>query len=390
GFYCLRNPSKALFFAMFAASVLSGLGFTQFFTRDKWQSGKKALRFFSFFSGSMLGLFFLGRGALVVFKEQIITVAEWYAANHVFGRDFHRYDLATYLDKVHNFYDVLVRRSTLTNPFILISVLLCATAVVGCAYLSKKNRINSVYKGIFAAVIFCDIFVFSLYGTGFRGNIKSFDVLRPELPALFAAVSSDKGLFRILPYGIASGRLPNWAVPDTNAVYGVDSAGAYTPLVVDSYRQKLSGLEAVDNALGLLEPSPKALPDYKDILRFLNVKYIVSAREIHCDFAQNARQEQGVYLYVMKDPLPRAFMAEEGKGPVRILKKMPEIMEYGPGHAVISVDTDVAAMLVLSEFHYPGWSVTVDGRPAKLERFQDILMSVSLPPGGHRVVFSFR
>lgn len=46
-------------------------------------------------------------------------------------------------------------------------------------------------------------------------------------------------------------------------------------------------------------------------------------------------------------------------------------------------------VLVLSDTYYPGWKVTVDGRPSRLLRANYALRGVYLPGGNHRVVFRF-
>ena len=46
-------------------------------------------------------------------------------------------------------------------------------------------------------------------------------------------------------------------------------------------------------------------------------------------------------------------------------------------------------MLLLNDQYDPGWSVTVDGRPAELMRCNYLMRGVYLPAGTHTVEFSF-
>ena len=56
---------------------------------------------------------------------------------------------------------------------------------------------------------------------------------------------------------------------------------------------------------------------------------------------------------------------------------------------ILHARTAAAAFLVLSDTYYPGWRVTVDGRPAQLYRTNYLLRGVVVPPGEHTVRFSF-
>ena len=45
--------------------------------------------------------------------------------------------------------------------------------------------------------------------------------------------------------------------------------------------------------------------------------------------------------------------------------------------------------LVVTDLHYPGWRATVDGEDAPIHRVDYLLRGVTLPPGRHRVEFSY-
>jgi hypothetical protein len=66
-----------------------------------------------------------------------------------------------------------------------------------------------------------------------------------------------------------------------------------------------------------------------------------------------------------------------------------EIVEYEPERVVVEAEADRAGELVLTDLHYPGWKVEVDGEPAELHRVNYLLRGTSLPPGRHRVEFSY-
>ena len=388
--YSFRNPSKFLMFSAFGMSVLMGLGFTRFFEQGWSKAKEKILRIFSMFIGIMVGIFVLAKVMLIFFGEKIFDVGLWYVKKFIHGDGFHRYDLSEYARKVEVFYTNLTQNFSMMNPFILFSIILCLAGVGLSLLLLRKKRTAFFYKVLFFALIFIDICVFSIYGTGFRGNIKNLDTLSPACPTVFKTIQNDKSLFRIMPYYVASGKLPNWAIPTMNAVYGIDSAGLYTPLVADYYYRRLEGLEIVDNALGLLKPEDNALNDNEEIIKLLNIKYIVSPEPIECSFARFRIEENGTYLYQVEDYMSRGYVVSSIEGPYGFLQKDPVNIEYRSGKAVFVTDIEQEGFFVFSEFNFPGWHAYVDGEEVDIRTFQDILIAIQLPEGSHRVEFVYR
>jgi hypothetical protein len=66
-----------------------------------------------------------------------------------------------------------------------------------------------------------------------------------------------------------------------------------------------------------------------------------------------------------------------------------ELVSYEPERAVIRATARSRALLVLTDLHYPGWKVRVDGREEPLERVDYLLRGVMLEPGSHRVEFTY-
>ncbi len=65
-------------------------------------------------------------------------------------------------------------------------------------------------------------------------------------------------------------------------------------------------------------------------------------------------------------------------------------VEDTPNRVSLEVETTLPGYLVLADTWYPGWSVTVDGRPAPVLIGDITFRAVALPePGMHRVVFSY-
>lgn len=67
------------------------------------------------------------------------------------------------------------------------------------------------------------------------------------------------------------------------------------------------------------------------------------------------------------------------------------VTQYGPGFATIELATPAPAKsaLVVSENYYPGWTATVDGKPAPIGRADYTFIGVGLPEGAQRVELKF-
>ena len=78
-------------------------------------------------------------------------------------------------------------------------------------------------------------------------------------------------------------------------------------------------------------------------------------------------------------PLPEDAVAE---GTARIVVDQPERVE-------VEVDARTPAYLVLADTFDPGWSATLDGRPAPIRPAFAAFRAVFVEPGPHRVVFTY-
>jgi hypothetical protein len=87
---------------------------------------------------------------------------------------------------------------------------------------------------------------------------------------------------------------------------------------------------------------------------------------------------------VTGEPLP-GLADRTGRGPAG----SADIVSYEPERVVLEATARRPGELVLTDLHYPGWKVTVDGEPAEMHRVNYLLRGTTLPAGRHRVEFRY-
>ena len=86
---------------------------------------------------------------------------------------------------------------------------------------------------------------------------------------------------------------------------------------------------------------------------------------------------------VVEDPTRSIPDESTVTGTARITEELPEKL-------VVVTDADKPSYLVLADTFDPGWSATVDGRPAPIYPAYIAFRAVALPSGRHKVVFTYR
>lgn len=195
----------------------------------------------------------------------------------------------------------------------------------------------------------------------------------------------------------------------------------------------------------LLETLP--VTQAADILRFLNVKYLLWPEPIvgpsfklirnmgvHALPEEEKKKDPAQppplrliepHFYELTNVLPRAFLARDYRivksekemreiftagafDPARtvLLKEAPQfssadpgaqadrdavrISEYGLNHIRLEASCLGRRILFLSEVDYPGWKAIVDGKPQKIYRANHAFRALALGPGTHRIQMVYR
>ncbi|ACF10590.1 conserved hypothetical protein [Chlorobaculum parvum NCIB 8327] len=219
-------------------------------------------------------------------------------------------------------------------------------------------------------------------------------------------LSSREGLFRIYPVG----RLFS---ENKFSVAGIESTGGYHAAKLGVYQELLSRTENLANL---------------DVLRMLNVRYVVSPQPLHAEelkpVASGALSlvsgQVPVAVYELSGAMPRAWFAPQADAVQSEAAAVEAVMQGGgsdggvfveaapwqgvkrfaPGEVLsmqrsaesitMKVRADGEALLVLSEVWYPqGWKLTVDGRAQQALKVDGVIRGVIVPPGEHEVRFVY-
>ncbi|MBO0728070.1 MAG: YfhO family protein, partial [Acidimicrobiaceae bacterium] len=57
---------------------------------------------------------------------------------------------------------------------------------------------------------------------------------------------------------------------------------------------------------------------------------------------------------------------------------------------VVRLPSGASGRLILADTYYPGWTATVDGRKATIQRYDGYLRAVSIPPDAREVTFNYQ
>lgn len=66
------------------------------------------------------------------------------------------------------------------------------------------------------------------------------------------------------------------------------------------------------------------------------------------------------------------------------------VTQYDPGHIVLNTHVEEARPLVLAQNFYPGWHCEADGHALEIHSINSSMMSVPVPKGAQKVVFTYR
>ena len=148
------------------------------------------------------------------------------------------------------------------------------------------------------------------------------------------------------------------------------------------------------------------------VLNMLNMKYIIMPLQggqtvplqnpyafgnawfvDNIKYVDNANQEIGAIrdLDLRHEAVAdRKFKGDLGEAKGQQATAVVTMKRYEPNELTYSVQSQKGGIVVFSEIYYPGWTATVDGQDVPVGRVNYILRAISVKPGQHTVVLTFK
>jgi len=275
---------------------------------------------------------------------------------------------------------------------------LAAASLLTALYLGKKVS-RRLFIGLLVTLLLLDFLWVDLGLVRYRRDRGYEQVYyRSREDQIVRFLEEDRSLFRILPLDDVG--------TNEYAYFEISSAGGYHPAKLGIYQE-------VMEQVGLGNPN---------LLDLLNVKYLITRRQIDHPRFELVLETLSGNVYWNKKVMPRAFTVNQMeilddkerifarlRSPefdprkVAILESQPpfsldpgeggtvRVISYGSEEIQLEASVHTACLLVLSEVYYPaGWKAHVDGQQTKIYRVDYLLRAIYLPAGDHRVSFLFR
>ncbi len=406
--YLFRSPGKFTIFTCFFLSVLTAYGFELFLgvlEKNEDFMIRAARKIFGGLLSISLVLFCVSSFVIHLFPGFWTDMGRAYVRRYIYQKGYHLLSLEEYYQKVGTHYDAL-KEAFSFNVYNILSMGLILFALLILFRGAGRLRTPAV-KYLAVVFIILDLFVFHFYGTGFRGNISSFEK-KDDLEG-FSFFRNDSEYFRVYLYARDAGSLEKLGVPpNANMLYGVSYVGAYSPLITKRYSEYFKNLGNMDDSLGFIFTKEETFSKNLFRLSLANVKYVYSAEKMgHSDLSFVGQTRAGNYLYLNKRVLPRAFFIEKAHFlpdfPPNFLPDFPpdfpkkqksvklvKIVEYDHGRRELISKENRDGWLFLSSLWYPGWRAYVDGGEVEIYRAGDLFQAIPLKRGEHKIDFLYQ
>lgn len=227
-----------------------------------------------------------------------------------------------------------------------------------------------------------------------------------------ARILQDKSYYRVL--NLSTGGSPFNETSNATSYYH-HSIGGYHAAKLHRYqdlidRQLNAEIQHLADAINNAEGDMTRVPgdSVAAVLNMLNTKYIMFGKQANQVIENPYANGNGWFvrqLNFVKNA--DAEMAALGKLDTKHVAVADEkfrstlegtaldsgsvsLQQYAPNDLKYTVESAKGGLVVFSEIYYPGWTVTIDGKPAELGRVNYVLRALKVPAGKHEVQMTFR
>jgi hypothetical protein len=302
---------------------------------------------------------------------------------------------------------ISIRKEYLNQDLIRYFIILAVGAAVIWAALSAKMKM-----GVAVAVLIL-LSIADLVNIQARDHKDFIDVKKVERRYFHKTATDqyllqDKEIYRVFPAGKLFG--------DNRWVYYHQSIGGYSPIKMYTIEELIAN--------NLYNGPDRTLPFNWNMLKFLDVKYVIAQQKINHPYLKLANTDNSgkLFTYLFTKRLQRGFFVGKYKvindeyerlktinridfdaAETAILEEKlnaqistpdsqsVELIKFTPNHSQYDVYTDKTALFVISELFYPpGWKITIDGHNVEnIYKTDHAIQSIVVSAGNHKIELNF-
>ncbi len=270
------------------------------------------------------------------------------------------------------------------NSFILWHTscwLVVTTLIIAYSYRKLKATVFLIFLGVFAVT---DLMVVDIRLAEY---LSKADALQPGKTVAEYVINQGRD-FRVFS--------PSYSIPQqTAAENSLELVDGIDPLQLNAYSsfiRKATGLKEHGYSVTLPpfetgDPTVDNIgikPD-AEVFGLLNVKYLVSAFPIVSEGWVYKDTVDETFIYA--NPLAMGWAwVENAESGVKAPKQVLCITRTANR---IVLEAEGPGRLVLSEIYYPGWQARIDSQSTEISTAYDVLRSIDLPAGQHKIEFIY-
>lgn len=387
GFNGFRTPIKFLFFVSFSCAVLCAYGLQKFQTHFSEDGFKKSARVYAFLTVVFLILPAAGTFILKNNRQTLVPKFETVVVDSFYGKAGHPHTKEYYQQKAGAFYDTVTRTLSFGEPDTKREWTYLAAAMFFILFLVPRLKKQAAFPVILTVILLADLYAYG--GTSIRSNQEKFDTIDGRNRNLIVeTIQNTPGLFRVMEIyteGKENRIFPIF--PCFNMLYGIQDIGAYSPLVMKDYKNFLKGWGYINNSLEAQTVLPSEVLNKMPWLGLMNVKYILSTRELASKYLVLKNQESGVYLYENGLDAGRAYFVPDQSEITRFTdflnsERIPvAVKSYGQQFLESEFKAPSDGWFVVTDIYYDNWKARVNGKDASITKAADLFRAVPVKAG---------